>query len=364
MAQLRKYQLSEVPMMSEWFESLSGFIDDAWDTLSEIDDIGELDQEDFLLVNEMMYDFLCVFTLSSDYPDFFNAPSFVEKQKKAAWMLNQITPDDYFREKIIYFFWEYADFERDACYYELHQTVQNYKIGRNKELSPEVWGRMLADELRKNDTEDDGMEKRILLVCQEDRLLIDLDDEEFYDYFNTFITVENIESFLQLALRFSLLMCETFPNTLKPKFKAWLKGEDYTNPEPEQAQEEKNHGLKLTNEGKEKPKEGIGRPIKLLFEPDKEEEMKDRFIKYMEKKKVVNNFVLTCDSPYEQLNAIVSWLKQLEEDKILAPKFPRASVLRFMQNCGFKYPNEDKTYTNVLARKLKDEKPVRHEKFI
>lgn len=245
-SQLSKYQLGEVPMCAEWFKNFSDFIDDAWDTLSGIDDVEDLNLEDFLLISEIMYNFICTLTLSSDYPDFFDEPLFAEQKKKAGVLLEHITPDDYFTEKIISAFWEYADFERDACYYELQQAVQSFKIGRNKNLSPDVWGRMLADELRKNDTEDDGMEKRILLVCQEDRLLIDLDDEEFYDYFNTFITVENIESFLQLALRFSILMCETFPDTLKPQFEAWLKGEEAS--EPGLAQEEENQGANSANE--------------------------------------------------------------------------------------------------------------------
>lgn len=276
--------------------------------------------------------------------------------------------DDEYVCEIMFHLRSFSKLFYKGCYDEIVRDFQKTSGHRCIEkLSKEDWGEMLQIEektLEASKGNERGLINAMLRMSRANKLCCtSYNYEETHIIFN-WINNKNLFMVFRLVLRLNILLSETFPDTLKPQFEAWLKGEAYENPEPAQSQEEKNHGLKLTNEGKEKPKEGIGRPIKQLFEPDKEEEMKDCFIKYMEKKKVVNNFVLTCDSPYEQLNAIVSWLKQLEEDKILAPKFPRASVLRFMQNCGFKYPNEDKTYTNVLARKLNDEKPVRHEKFI
>ena len=147
-------------------------------------------------------------------------------------------------------------------------------------------------------------------------------------------------------LRYYILLSETFPDTLKPHFEAWLNGEDDKNPEPEseslepeQAQEE------------EKKNKGGRKKGKLFKNEEDKQKAKEDFLKYIESQQLDETH-LDCSQKNPLNMAIVDFIKKWNYEDMLVDFFSAPAVFRFLtEDCNLKTdiaPKNEKSYTNKL----------------
>ena len=256
---------------------------------------------------------------------------------------------------------EYAINSYDRYYKDLLRESQKFKSSRRAEINEDIWGKMLQEE--ENNIEnsiDEGQyydaqyKKTLLRMSRANELCIKTTNKDAWHYvfINNLKSTNYIEAFGQ-ALRLNILLSETFPDTLKPKFKAWLKGEDYTNPEPAQAKEKV----------KSEVKKGGRTPESLFKDAEQTEEMKNRFLEYIQSElKITLDDLkkLEFDSKsHSELNiAIVNWLKLLKSENILdkTTVIPQRPAYRFLyecfKSCGVSINVTEKTYSNKLGKWL------------
>ena len=261
---------------------------------------------------------------------------------------------------------EYAINSYDRYYKDLLRESQKFKSSRRAEINEDIWGKMLQEE--ENNIEnsiDEGQyydaqyKKTLLRMSRANELCIKTTNKDawYYGFINNLKSTNYIEAFGQ-ALRLNILLSETFPDTLKPQFEAWLKGEDYKNPEPEQAQEGTQAEVKTV-------KRNGGRSPELLFKDAEEtEKMKKNFLEYIQSELEITQEDLRkmefdCKRKSKLNTAIVKWLKQLKSENILdkTSVIPQRAAYRFLsecfRGCGVSINAIEKTYSNKLGEWLK-----------
>lgn len=159
--------------------------------------------------------------------------------------------DEYMNEVMIHLR-SFSQMFYKGCYDEIVCEFQKISGHRSVDkLSKEEWGEMLQIEenaLKTLKSKERGFANALLRMSRANKLCCtDCNYEETHIIFN-WINNENLFTVFRQALRLNILLSETFPDTLKPQFEAWLKGEEV--PEPGQAQGEENQGKNFANEEK------------------------------------------------------------------------------------------------------------------
>ena len=241
---------------------------------------------------------------------------------------------------------EFAIDNYDKYYQELLCESQKFKPSRTAEINKDIWGKMLQEEenILENAEDDICVEKALLSLSRANKLCINnktTEEDSFLDYLDS----DNYITAFYFALRLNILLSETFPDTLKPKFEAWLNGETYENPETELAQEKK------------KEKKKGGNRIKLLFKNDKDKEeavkcileyiqsQSDLATQKAEGKPLLNSCWTEKDGKLNKqiLAFLIEWEK---EGKIV---FSAPAVFRFLKNdCGLKNDCEPNSFINKI----------------
>ena len=234
---------------------------------------------------------------------------------------------------------EFAIDNYDKYYKELLRESQKFKASRTAEINKDIWAQMLQIEENSLESSKEyaDLKKAMLAMSRANKLCINTTSEEniFLDYLDS---TNYSEAFGQ-ALRLNILLSEAFPDTLKPQFEAWLKGEVVEKPEPEQAQEE------------EKKNKGGRKKGKLFKNEEDKQKAKEDFLKYIESQQLDETH-LDCSQKNPLNMAIVDFIKKWNYEDMLVDFFSAPAVFRFLtEDCNLKTdiaPKNEKSYTNKL----------------
>lgn len=255
---------------SDWYKAFLTFVDDVKTAFSKIEDVRDLNWFEFLLVK----DICCEVDYLFDENDCTHEIDEVfEELDECQEILVEKGPTlDEFIDRIMDELREYTLKERNSYYDVLVREIRCIRNNRSEELTPDVWGEKLREleDFLLSEEVDEGDDKEVnqmlVKMSKADRLCCPKLKKEYkIDIYRT-IKSNNVLSFFEYALYINILLSETFPDTLKPQFEAWLKGEAYKNPEPEPAQEE---------ETKHEPEDELVEKIKGCFWCDGDRKAED-----------------------------------------------------------------------------------------
>ncbi len=255
--------------------------------------------------------------------------------------------DDEYACEVMSHLRRFSIFFYKGCYDEIVRDFQKTSGHRCIEkLSKEDRGEMLQIEektLEASKGNERGLINAMLRMSRANKLCCtSYNYEETHIVFN-WINNKNLFMVFRLVLRLNILLSETFPDTLKPQFEAWRKGEVVENPE-------------LTQEEEKKKKKG-GNRRRNLFRNDKDkEEAVKCVLEYIqsqpdlatlknEDKPLLNSCWTEKDGKLNKqiLAFLIEWEK---EEKI---DFSAPAVFRFLKNdCSLKNDCEQNSFINKL----------------
>ena len=247
----RLLKLEDVSCQDDkFFEQLSSFMQDLND---EIEGGGIKCLHDFLLLDEIYSEFFDFMAELNSGPARCNIDNDMsELEDRIGWAKASLFAEvDIDTMKDIAWH-EYAIDTYDRCYHDLLRESQKFKPSRRDGINEDIWAKMLENEenslessIDEGEYYDADYKEALLNMSRENELCLNITSAGCL-YF-ALKSTNYIEAFHQ-ALRLNILLSETFPDTLKPQFEAWLKGEEV--PEPGQAQGEENQGKNFANEEK------------------------------------------------------------------------------------------------------------------
>lgn len=343
---LRSELHSHPTVESDWYKAFVAFVDDVKATFAKIEDVRDLYWLDLLLVKDICceVDYLydendCTHEIDEVFDELYECREIlIEKGPTLDEFIDKIMDES--RENTLR--------ERNKYYDVLVRDFRCSGNNRSEELTPEVWGERLREDEEfllsgKDDEGDNEVNQMLVKMSKADTLCCPRLKNEYKKDLYRVINADNVLIFFKYALHINILLSETFPDTLKPQFEAWLKGEVVENPE-------------LTQEEEKKKKKG-GNRRRNLFRNDKDkEEAVKCVLEYIqsqpdlatlknEDKPLLNSCWTEKDGKLNKqiLAFLIEWEK---EEKI---DFSAPAVFRFLKNdCSLKNDCEQNSFINKL----------------
>lgn len=347
---LRSELHSHPTVESDWYKAFLTVVDDVKATFAKIEDVRNFGLHSFLLVKDIYYEFDCLYDENDCTHEIDEV--FDELYECREILIEKGPTLDEFIDKIMDESRENTLRERNKYYDVLVRDLRCSRNNRSEELTPEVWGERLREDEEfllsgKDDEGDKEVNQMLVKMSKADTLCCPKLKNEYKEDLYRVINADNVLIFFKYALHINILLSETFPDTLKPQFEAWLKGE--ANENPETAQED------IQEEKKEKKKGGNRRRNLFRNDKDKEEAVKcvleyiqsqpDLATLKNEDKPLLNSCWTEKDGKLNKqiLAFLIEWEK---EEKI---DFSAPAVFRFLKNdCSLKNDCEQNSFINKL----------------
>lgn len=213
----------------DWYKDFVTFVDNIKTTFAKIKGVKKLDIHSFLLVKDICceYDYLydendCTHVIDEVFEELYEGQNFLAKKRPTV---------DQFIDRIMNELRENSITHYSSYYDVLVRELRFSRTNRSEKLTPDAWGEMLHEDEKfllsgKDDDGDEQVNQVLVKLSESDRLYCPmLKDEDKYDLYRV-VNADNFLTFFKYALHINILLSETFPDTLKPQFEAWLKGEE------------------------------------------------------------------------------------------------------------------------------------------